>query len=123
MLGDRAEQAAFVNGVKAARGAGAQEIVVSDGVVGARRRGQRLAMRPFDLDRRDREKQRAGKIALAPDPGLGDRLLGDHRGHALAELGRAERLDRHEIDRAGDRGLEGLVRKARDALDAGFAGA
>src|SRR5262249_41941254 len=51
-----------------------------------------------------------------------NRLLGDHRRHALAEFGRAERLDRHEIDAAGDRGLEALVGKAGDAMDAGFSG-
>ena len=106
---------------KRPRGARAQEIVVADRVVGAGGGGKRLAMRPLDLDRRDGEEQRAGEVALAADAGLGDRLLGDHRGHALAELGRAERLDRHEIDRAGDRGLEALVREAGDAADAGFA--
>src|SRR5207237_8923308 len=66
MLGDRAEQAALVNGVEATGGAGAPEIAVSDRVVGACRRGQRLAMRPLDLDRRDGKKQRTGEVALAP---------------------------------------------------------
>src|SRR5262249_61512407 len=51
-----------------------------------------------------------------------DRLLGDHRRHALAEFGRAKRLDRHEIDAAGDRGLEALVGKTGDAMDAGLSG-
>src|SRR5262249_53454020 len=36
--------------------------------------------------------------------------------------GRAERLDRHEIDAARDRGLETLVGETGDAVDAGFSG-
>ena len=122
MLGDRAEQAALMDGVEAARGAGAQEVVVSDRVVGAGRGRQHVAMRPLDLDRCDGQEQRAREIALASDASLGDRLLGDHRRHALAEVGRAERLDRNEIDRAGDRGLEAFVGKTGDPADAGFAG-
>ena len=79
-------------------------------------------MRPFDLDRRHRQEQRAGEIALRADAGLGDRFLGHHVGHALAELGRAERLDRNEVDRAGDRGLQPVGRKAADRADAGLPG-
>src|SRR5262249_58696282 len=79
-------------------------------------------MRPLDLDRSDRQEQRAGEVALAPDASLRNRLLGDHRRHQLAEFGRAERLDRHEIDAAGDRGLETLAGKTGDAVDAGFSG-
>src|SRR5262249_10838141 len=122
MLGHGREQAAFVNGMEAARRARAQKIVVSDRVVGAGAGRQHVAMRPLDLDRSDRKEQRAGEGAFARDASLLDRLLGDHRRHALAEFGRAERLDRHEIDAAGDRGLEALVGKTGDAMDAGLSG-
>src|SRR5262245_27460429 len=122
MLGHRREQAAFVNGMEAARCARAQKIVVSDGVVGAGAGRQHVAMRPLDLDRSNREEQRAGEVALAADASLADRLLGNHRRHALAEFGRAEWFDRHEIDAAGDRGLETFAGKTGDAVDAGFSG-
>ena len=46
-----------------------QQVVIGDGVVGARLGGEIQALRPFDLDRRHREKQRPGKIAgVAPMP-------------------------------------------------------
>ena len=122
MLGHGSEQAAFVNGMEAARCARPQEIVVSDRVVGAGAGRQHVAVRPLDLDRSDGEEQRAGEVAFAADASLLDRLLGDHRRHALSEFGRAERLDRHEIDAARDRGLEALAGKTGDAVDAGFSG-
>src|SRR6516164_3498060 len=122
MLGHGSELAAFVNGMEAARRARPQKIVVSYRVVGAGAGRQRVAVRPFDLDRSDGEEQWAGEVAFAADASLADRLLGDHRRHALAEFGRAERLDRHEIDAARDRGLEALVGKTGDAADAGFSG-
>ena len=98
VLGDRTEQATLVNGVESARGAGAQQIVIADRVVGAGRRRERLAMRPFDLDRRDREKEWTGKVALAPDAGLGDRLLGDHL-RPCARRARSSRTARPERNR------------------------
>src|SRR5215510_7122790 len=122
MLGHRREQAALVDGMEAARCARAQKIVVSDGVVGAGAGRQHVAMRPFDLDWSDREEQRAGEVALAADASLADCLLSNHRRHALAEFGRAEWFDRHEIDAAGDRGLETFAGKTSDAVDAGFSG-
>ena len=45
-------------------------------------------LRPFDLDRRDREEQRSGKIALAADAGLLERFLGGDVGEPLGEGGR-----------------------------------
>src|SRR5262249_20873334 len=122
MLGHRREQTAFVNGMEAARCARAQKIVVSCAVVGAGAGRQHVAMRPLDLDWSNREEQRAGEVALAADASLADRLLGDHRRHALAEFGRAEWLDRHEIDAARDRSLETFAGKTGDAVDAGFSG-
>ena len=122
MFGHRGELAAFVNGAKAARRARPPEIAVTDRVIGARAGRQHVAMRPFDLDRRDGKEERAGKVAFAADARLADRLLRDHCGHALAQFGRAERLDRDEIDAAGDRRLEAFVGKTGDAVDAGFPG-
>ena len=43
-------------------------------------------------------------------------------GEPLGERGRAERLDRHEVDRAGDRGPQRIGGEARDVADAGLAG-
>jgi hypothetical protein len=42
------------------------------------RRGKCLPMRPFHLDRSDREERRAREIAFGPNAGLGDRLFGHH---------------------------------------------
>src|SRR5262249_59893739 len=106
----------------AARGARPPEIAVTDCVIGAGAGRQYVTMRPFDLDRRDGKKERAGKVAFTADARLADRLLRDHRGHALAQFGRAKRLNRDEIDAAGDRRLEALVGKTGDAVDAGFPG-
>ena len=84
---------------------GAHQIVIAHSVVRAGRGRNLFALLPFDLDRRDREEQRSGKVALGADAGLRDRFLGGDLGDPLAERGRAERLDRHEVDRAGDCGL------------------
>ena len=87
MLGHRSEKASFVNGTKAARRARSQKIVVSERVIGAGADRQRVAVRPLDLDRGDRKKQRAWKVAFVSDASLINRLLRDHGRHALAELG------------------------------------
>ena len=121
MLGDRAEQAAFMNGMEAARCACTQKVAVAHGLVGARGGGQCLAVGPFHLDRRNCKKQRTRKVALCAQTCFGDRLLGNQRRHALGELGRAERLDRNGVDRARDRGLKSLGREAADAANAGAA--
>ena len=117
MLGDRA---ASGSAREAARNFGptrrAQEIVVVDGVVAAGRGGERFAMRPFDLDRRHRQEQRPREIALAADAGFARSLPRPRcrRAARRASVG-AERLDRHEVDRAGDGGLQAVGRKAADA--------
>src|SRR5262249_59823054 len=74
MLGHRAEQAALVDVMEAAGSAGAQEVVVADRVVGAGAGGERLAVRPLDLDRRDREEQRTREVAPAADTRPGQRF-------------------------------------------------
>jgi len=79
-------------------------------------------LRPFDLDRRHREKQRSWKIALAADRRLRDGFLGGEIGKPLRKIGRRKRLDRHEIDRPGHRGFQAIGGEARDGPDAGFAG-
>jgi hypothetical protein len=122
MLGHRSELAAFMNGAKAAGRARPPEIAIADRVIGAGAGRQRVTMRPFDFDRRDGKEERAGKVPFAADARLADRFLRDHCGHALAELGRAEGLDRDEIDAAGDRCLEALIGKTGDAVNAGFSG-
>ena len=45
-------------------------------------------LRPLDLDRRDRKKQRPRKIALAADAGLRDGFFGGHIGEFFGEGGR-----------------------------------
>jgi len=94
-----------------------QEIRISDRIVCAGGRRQCFPVRPFHFNRGDGEKQRAGEIPFSPDTGLRDRLLANQSGHALAELGRAEWLDRDEIDGTGDGRFESFIREARDATD------
>ena len=88
--------------MEAAGRACTQEIRISDDIVGARRCRQRFPVRPFHFDRGDGEEQRSGEIRFSSDSGLGNCLLAHKSRHALAELGRAEWLDRNEIDSAGD---------------------
>ena len=45
------------------------------------------ALRPFDFDRRHRQEQRAGKIALGAEAGLGESLLGGKVRDALGQRG------------------------------------
>ena len=54
----------------------AQQVVVADVAVGARLRGDRFARAAIRFRPAHREEQRTGKIALAADAGLRDRLLG-----------------------------------------------
>ncbi len=77
-------------------------------------------LRPFDLDRRDREEQRSGKIAPAADARLLERLLGGDVGEPLGEGGRGGWVDGHEIDGSGHRALQAVDRKARHGPDAGL---
>ncbi len=96
----RAEQKApVVAGVFAAAADAQQIVVIEFGLVGV---GSELQpLRPFDLDRRHRQKQRSREIARSTDRGLRDSLLGDEIGKPLRKIGRAGRLERQEIDRAG----------------------
>src|SRR4051794_29504507 len=85
---------------------------VIDGEVGLADRASHFnALRPLDLDGRDRKKQRAWKIALAADAGLRDGLFGRHIGKLLGKAGRRNRLDGDEIDRPGHRRLQAVDRK------------
>jgi hypothetical protein len=122
VLGDRSEQAALVKRTKAARGRGAQNVAIGDGVVAAQLGGDGFAMRPFDLDRCNRQEQRSRKITLGADRRLRDRLFRHHVGEPLGKRGGAERLDGDEIDRAGNGGAQRVGREAADAADAGLAG-
>src|SRR2546430_15748543 len=79
-------------------------------------------LRPLALDRRDREKQRPWKIALAADCRLRDGFLSGDVGKPLRKIGRGKRLDRHEVDGASHRGLEAVGWEARDGPNAGFPG-
>ena len=99
-----------------------QHLVVVDLGVAPDGRAERAALRPFHLDRRDREEQRSRKIALAADARLRDRFLDNHVRQPLGQFGRGERLDLHEIDRAGHRRLQAVGGEAGDGTDAGFAG-
>ncbi len=103
-----------------ARG-GAQQVVVADRLVGAGGLGEHLALRPFELDRRDREEQRAGETAARSDPGLRDRLLDGDLGEALGHVGRRQRLDGDEIDGTGDPGLEAVGGETGDGVNARLA--
>jgi hypothetical protein len=78
-------------------------------------------LRPFDLDRRDRQEQRAGKIGLGADCGLSERFFGGHFGQPLGQSRRGDGIDDDEIDRARHGRLQAVDRKARHGLDAGLA--
>ena len=94
---------------------GAQQVVVARSRRWRREASATLAaLRPFDLDRRDREEQRAGEIAAAADAGLRDRFLGRRSRRAARDsAGARQRLDRHEVDGAGDAWSSG--RRSRSA--------
>ena len=73
-----------------------------------------VTLLPFDLDRRDRDEQRPGKIAGPADAGLGDRFLGRQLGEPLRTVrARIDGLDGDEVDGAGDAGLQ--RRRSRSA--------
>ena len=60
-----AEQAALVDGGEPPRRGDAQELRIVERLVAAGLGRQRQAVLPFDLDRRDRQEQRAGEDPLA----------------------------------------------------------
>src|ERR1700682_95435 len=78
-------------------------------------------LRPLDLDRGDRKKQRSRKIALASNACLFEGFFGSDVGESLAKAGRRERFDSYKIDRAGHRRLQTVDGKACNGPDAGFA--
>jgi hypothetical protein len=53
----------------------AHQVPVGDRVVGAGGVRNEAPLRPFELDRRDRQEERAGEIAARPDAGIRDRFL------------------------------------------------
>ena len=79
------------------------------------------ALRPFHLDRRNRQEQRARKIALGTDAGLGEGFVGGDVGEVFGQARGGEGIDRNEIDRSGHRRLQPVDRKARHRADAGLA--
>ena len=102
---------------------GAQQVVVADAGVGAGGRRDLAALRPFDLDRRHREEQRAREIAARAD----------RRTCAMASSAArsASRSDSSGADSGSagtkstvpaKRGLQAVGGEARDGLDAGLAG-
>ena len=68
--------------------ADAQQGVVIEFRVPSDRACELKPLRPFDLNRRNGEKQRPGKIAFAADAGLGDGFLGGDIGQPLRKIGR-----------------------------------
>src|SRR5262249_10345473 len=121
-IGDRSKQKSRAVFLERAGARHAQHVVVIEGVIATREPPHLLALRPFDLVGRYGDEQRAGKAAAATDAGLAHRFLRRHLADALAQRGTTERLDRHEIDGAGDAGLETFGLEAADRTDAGFAG-
>ena len=79
------------------------------------------AIGPFDFERRRREKERTGKIALGADAGLGDGFIAGEERNALGQLRRRHGVAIDLVHRAGDGGAQPFGRKARDAPDAGNA--
>ena len=69
------------------------ELLLADGA------SELEALRPFHLDWRNCQKQRARKIALAADARLSERFLGGNIGEPFGEAGRGGRIDGDEIGR------------------------
>ncbi len=99
-----------------------QHRIIIDFGAGPDRAPEFLALRPLDLDGGYRKKQRAGKITLGPDIGLGDGFFGGDLAEPFGKVGGGERLDRNEIDRSGHRRPQPFGGKTRNGADAGFAG-
>ena len=116
----RAEHEAVVIALESSRRGGPQQVIVMHLVVCARGGGKVGPLRPFDFDRRDREEQRTREAPAAADIRLRDRFFAGEFAEPLGQRRRAERLDRHEIDRAGDPRLHGFGREALDRADAGL---
>src|SRR5207237_2444493 len=98
------------------------QIIIPHSAVDANARTNRLAVRPFGLDRGDSKKQRAGKISGPADPRFGDGLFDGGFRKTFGERSRAERLDRNEIDGATDRRAQRVGRKPGDAPYPGLPG-
>ena len=96
---------------------------VGIGGIGVGRRHFRhpYAIGPFDFERRRREKQRSGEMAVRADAGLRNGFVAGEQGDAFGELRRRHGIPIHLIDRAGDGGAQTFGGKARDAPDAGAA--
>ena len=85
MARHRAEHETVMIGREPAAAADAQHVVVVEFGL-ADRAAEFEPLRPFDLDRRHREKQRAGKIGLGADAGLRERFFGGHFGQPLGQV-------------------------------------
>src|SRR5437868_1856974 len=120
MVRNRTKQEAAVILLERAAAADPQYLIVVDLGIRADDAAKFVTLRPFEFDRGDRQKQRAWKITGAADSGLRDGFLGRNIRELLREVGRRERLDRDEIDRAGHRGSQAVGREARNCPDAGF---
>src|SRR6185369_9767349 len=104
-VGHGAKEASLVHATKTAGGGRAQEVIVNQRRISSRCGSKGFAVRPFDLHWSNRKKERPREIGLASNARLSECLLDDTLRHALAELGRAERFDLNEINRAGNGGL------------------
>ena len=78
-------------------------------------------LRPLDLDRRDRKKQRSRKIPLAADARLRNGFFGGHIAKFFGKGRRRGRFDGNEIDRSGHRRFQAVNWETRDGSNAGFA--
>ena len=120
MARHRAEHEAMMVGREPAAAAEAQHVVVAEFGL-ADRASEFEPLRPFDLDRRYREKQRSGKIGLGADRGLFERFLGSHFGQPLGQSRRGDGIDGDEIDRPRHGRFQPVDREARHGANAGFA--
>ena len=93
-------------------GSDPQQVGISRIGIGPRHLRQLDAGRPFDLERRQSKKQRAGKMTLRPEPGLRNGLFAGQERHAFRVFRRRHAVLIFGIDRAGDRGTQAVERKA-----------
>src|SRR2546430_13389629 len=125
MRGDRAEHETMMEGRELAAAGMAQDVLnfeidLADSEANGTADFEPLW--PFGLDRRDREKQRSGKVAVAADAGLFQRFLWRHLGETFGEAGGGGGLDGNEVNRAGHRRHEAFDWNPRHGADAGFTG-
>ena len=97
-----------------------QHICVGNAFIGAGFCANLEPLRPFHLDRGDREKKGAWEVSGRAKSGLRDGLFGGEVGKGFSQRGGGV-LRRQVIDGPGNSGFQAVGGKASNRFDAGFA--